>query len=97
MASVFIWEALNHPVIAPIMAKITGVTEFSISLNDVCCYVPVGFGALATFLIFCFTWVTSGSANGALVAAMLMAIIPGEFSFWLSVSVCLCLCVCVSV
>ena len=78
MTSVFIWEALNHSTIAPLMASITGVTKFSISLNDVCCYVPVGFGALATFLIFLFTWVTSGSANGAVVAALLMAIIPGE-------------------
>ena len=78
MASVFIWNVLNHPSVAPIMAKILGKKTFLISLNDVCCYVPVGFGALATFLMFLFTWVTSGSANGAVVAALIMAIIPGN-------------------
>jgi hypothetical protein len=79
IASVFIWKTLNHPNVSFLVAKILGVSKFSISLNDVCCYVPVGFGAFATFLIFCFTWVTSGSANGATVAALIMAIIPGTY------------------
>ena len=90
IASVFIWKTLNHPNVSFLVAKILGVSKFSISLNDVCCYVPVGFGAFATFLIFCFTWVTSGSANGATVAALIMAIIPGTYCsvVWCSVLYC---------
>jgi len=78
MVSVFIWNVLNHPSISPLVAKVLGVSKFAISLNDVCCYVPVGFGAFATSLIFLFTWVTSGSPNAALVAAGIMAIIPAH-------------------
>ncbi len=40
MVSVFIWEVLN---------KVVG---YEMSLNDVCCYVPVWFGVLATTLPF---------------------------------------------
>ena len=40
MVSVFIWNALNHPQIAPLIARLKGLSSFSISLNDVCCYVP---------------------------------------------------------
>jgi dolichyl-diphosphooligosaccharide---protein glycosyltransferase len=65
IASVIIWKVLN-------------LGGLEISLNDVCCYVPVGFGVFATFLIFMFTWITSGSANSATCAAAVMAVIPAH-------------------
>ena len=48
IAAVLIWKAL----------KIFGYT---ISLNDVCCYIPVGFGVLASLLVGLITFVTSRS------------------------------------
>ena len=65
IASVLIWKALNFG-------------GYEISLNDVCCYVPVWFGVFATCLIFLFTWVTTRSPNAAVCASAVMAIIPAH-------------------
>ena len=65
MVSVWIWQFLN-------------AFWQPISLNDVCCYVPVGFGVLATALLGTFTYVTTRSVNAGVVAAGIMAIIPAH-------------------
>ena len=65
ITSVAIWKGLEyigHPM----------------SLNDVCCYVPAWFGAMATFLLGMLTWECSGSPNAAVVASGIMAIIPAH-------------------
>jgi dolichyl-diphosphooligosaccharide--protein glycosyltransferase len=66
MVSVFIWRVLND------------VVGYKMSLNDVCCYVPVWFGVLATILLFLLTRVCTRSTNAALGAAFVMSIIPAH-------------------
>lgn len=67
MVSVFIWKVLNE------------VIGYEMSLNDVCCYVPVWFGVLATILVGAMTYVvTGGSRNKAVVASAVMSIIPAH-------------------
>ena len=63
--SVYLWKAMN---------------QFGLdwSLNDVCCYVPVWFGVLATSLIGCFTYVATRSINAAVVSCFVMAVIPAH-------------------
>jgi dolichyl-diphosphooligosaccharide---protein glycosyltransferase len=65
MVSVFIWKVLNA----------SGV---EMSLNDVCCYVPVWFGVLATILLGLMTYVVSGSKNAGVFASLIMAIVPAH-------------------
>ena len=65
ITSVALWKALNH-------------FGANISLNDVCCYVPAWFGALATLLLGLLTWECTGSANSAVVAAAIMSVIPAH-------------------
>ena len=65
MASVFIWNTLN-------------ALGYSISLNDVCCMVPVWFGVLCTMLLGLLTYVASGSRNAGVCAAAIMSILPAH-------------------
>jgi dolichyl-diphosphooligosaccharide--protein glycosyltransferase len=65
MISVAAWEVLNK-------------LGFEISLNDVCCYVPVWGGVIATMLLGLLTYVVSGSRNAAVTSAAIMAIIPAH-------------------
>jgi dolichyl-diphosphooligosaccharide--protein glycosyltransferase len=65
MLSVFLWKAMNH-------------LGYSISLNDVCCMVPVWGGVTATTLLGLLTKVCTGSTNAGLVAAAVMSIIPAH-------------------
>ena len=66
MTSVFIWHALNDYF---------GV---KMSLNDVCCYVPAWFGAIATVFLGLLTYECTGSVNGAVIASGIMAVIPAH-------------------
>ncbi len=67
MVSVFIWHVLNKYL------------SIKMSLNDVCCFVPVWFGVLASCLIGLLTFIaTGGSRNKAVVAAGVMSIIPAH-------------------
>jgi len=65
MASVAIWNVLNS-------------IGIEMSLNDVCCYVPVWFGVLATNLLGLGTYVASGSQTAGIAAAAVMSIIPAH-------------------
>jgi len=65
ITSVAIWNGLNS-------------LGYPISLNDVCCYVPAWFGALATLCLFLVTWEATGSSNAGVIAAFIMAIIPAH-------------------
>jgi dolichyl-diphosphooligosaccharide--protein glycosyltransferase len=66
MVSVFIWRVLNDYV------------GYKISLNDVCCYVPVWFGVFATTALGLLTTVCSRSKLAGLLSAAVMAIIPAH-------------------
>ena len=66
MTSVFIWKVLNDYV------------GYSISLNDVCCYVPTWFGVSATFFLALLARECSGSWSVGAIAACIMAIIPAH-------------------
>ncbi|CAM9246234.1 unnamed protein product [Ectocarpus fasciculatus] len=65
MLSVFLWNTLNS-------------FGYEISLNDVCCYVPVWGGVMATTLLGLLTKVCTGSTNAALFAAAVMSVIPAH-------------------
>jgi dolichyl-diphosphooligosaccharide---protein glycosyltransferase len=65
LLSVYLWKLLNQ----------VGVT---ISLNDVCCYVPVWGGVTATMLIGATTYVSTGSANAGVFASAVMSVIPAH-------------------
>lgn len=65
ITSVVIWRVLN-------------AIGISISLNDVCCFVPVWFGVLATLFLGLLTYECSKSANAAVISALIMAIIPAH-------------------
>ena len=65
LTSVAIWNVLNG-------------LGIEISLNDVCCYVPAWFGVLATIFLTMLTYECSGSANGAVAAAGIMAVVPAH-------------------
>jgi dolichyl-diphosphooligosaccharide---protein glycosyltransferase len=65
LLSVYLWKLLNHLGLA-------------ISLNDVCCYVPVWGGITATMLIGATTYVSTGSANAAVFASAVMSVIPAH-------------------
>jgi len=66
IVSVGIWRVLN---------EVLGV---SMSLNDVCCYVPAWFGAIATVFLGLVTWECTGSANAAVVASAIMGVVPAH-------------------
>jgi dolichyl-diphosphooligosaccharide---protein glycosyltransferase len=65
LLSVYLWKLLNYCGLA-------------ISLNDVCCYVPVWGGITATMLIGATTYVSTGSANAAVFASAVMSVIPAH-------------------
>ena len=65
MVSVFIWNSLNS-------------LGYRMSLNDVCCYVPVWFGVFATIFLGVLTYICTRSANAGLFASAVMAIIPAH-------------------
>jgi dolichyl-diphosphooligosaccharide--protein glycosyltransferase len=50
------------------------------SLNDVCCYVPVWFGVSATCFLGLITAECSGSYSAGVVSALIMSIIPAHIS-----------------
>jgi len=64
-SSVAIWNVLN-------------AVGFPMSLNDVCCFVPAWFGALATGIVGMMTYECSESANAGIVAAFIMAVVPAH-------------------
>jgi len=66
ITSVAIWRLLN---------EVVGV---KMSLNDVCVFVPVWFGVSATLLLGLLTYECSRSANAAVAACMIMAVIPAH-------------------
>ena len=51
---------------------------FEISLNDVCVFIPAGFGAVATAFTGLLCWEVSGSANAAAAATLFMSILPAH-------------------
>jgi dolichyl-diphosphooligosaccharide--protein glycosyltransferase len=51
---------------------------FQMSLNNVCCYVPCWGGAACTFLMYLFTAEATGSRTAGVIAAIIMAVIPGH-------------------
>jgi hypothetical protein len=83
------WYPLGRPVgttIYPGM-QVTAVTiwsslgamgeSFRMSLNDVCVFFPAWFGAVATALTGLLTAECSGDKNAAVVASLVMSIVPG--------------------
>jgi dolichyl-diphosphooligosaccharide---protein glycosyltransferase len=66
LLSVGIWKLLN------------ALNILTISLNDVCCYVPVWGGVTATLLLGATTYVATGSANAGVFASAVMSIIPAH-------------------
>ena len=65
ITAVFLWRTLNA----------IGV---KMSLNDVCVFFPAWFGAIATFLTALLTKECSGSGTAAVVAALVMSIVPAH-------------------
>jgi len=82
------WSPLGRPVgttiypgmqiIAVNAWELLNKLGYDISLNDVCCYVPVWGGVTATMLLGMMTYVVSGNRNAAVIAAAVMAIIPAH-------------------
>ena len=84
------WYPLGRPVgttIYPGM-QVTAVSiyntlkalgsSYAMSLNDVCVFFPAWFGAVATLLVAFLTAECSGSGTSAVVAALVMSIIPAH-------------------
>jgi dolichyl-diphosphooligosaccharide--protein glycosyltransferase len=82
------WYPLGRPVgttIYPGM-QITSVCLWrtlgffgsDMSLNDVCVYVPVWFGVMATILLGLLTYEVSKSANAAVASTLIMAVVPAH-------------------
>mmetsp|Transcript_6346 Transcript_6346/g.15806 ORF Transcript_6346/g.15806 Transcript_6346/m.15806 type:complete len:849 (-) Transcript_6346:127-2673(-) len=67
VTAVSIWKTLNA------MGK-----DYAMSLNDVCVFFPAWFGAVATCLVAFLTAECSGSSNSAVIAAMVMSVIPAH-------------------
>jgi dolichyl-diphosphooligosaccharide--protein glycosyltransferase len=65
MVSVFLWQILNK-------------VGYAISLNDVCCMVPVWFGVFCTMMTGLLTYVASGSRNAGVMAAAIMSVVPAH-------------------
>lgn len=82
------WYPLGRPVGSTIYPgmQIVAVTIFqtlesfgmSMSLNDVCCYVPVWGGCCATIFLGALTYECTANSLYASVAALIMAIIPAH-------------------
>eukprot|EP01129_Flabellula_baltica_P013803 TRINITY_DN648_c0_g1_i1.p1 TRINITY_DN648_c0_g1~~TRINITY_DN648_c0_g1_i1.p1 ORF type:complete len:736 (+),score=167.01 TRINITY_DN648_c0_g1_i1:144-2351(+) len=52
--------------------------DLGITLNDVCVFIPAGFSIITCFFIFIMTYEISKSANAALIASGIMAVIPAH-------------------
>merc|ERR1719150_562357 len=63
MTSVCIWNILN-------------MIGYPMSLNDVCCFIPVWFGVLTTLVLGLLTYECSRSANAGVIASLIMSIVP---------------------
>ena len=82
------WYPLGRPVgttIYPGMQitsvliwRMLGLVGSDMSLNDVCVYVPVWFGVLATLLLGLLTFECSKSANAAVASTLIMAVVPAH-------------------
>ena len=82
------WYPLGRPVgttIYPGMQivaveawRVLNMIGIDISLNDVCCYVPVWGGVAATMILGTMTYIATGSRYAALLAAAIVAIIPAH-------------------
>jgi len=82
------WYPLGRPVGTTIypgmqitsvfLYRVFNAAGYEISLNDVCCYVPAWFGVVATLFLAMLTYECYGSANAAVFAAGIMAIIPAH-------------------
>merc|ERR1711871_1792219 len=83
------WYPLGRPVgttIYPGM-QITAVwihnflneyTSTPMSINDVCCYIPVWFGVSASLFLGLLTWECSGSLTAGSFGALIMSVIPAH-------------------
>ena len=84
------WYPLGRPVGTTIYPglQLTSVfiTDFlakyvpahALSLNDVCCYVPAWFGALASLLCGLLSFEVTGSFSGAVFSTGIMAVVPAH-------------------
>jgi dolichyl-diphosphooligosaccharide--protein glycosyltransferase len=82
------WYPLGRPVgttiypgmqiVSVCLWKIFEYIGHPMSLNDVCCYVPAWFGAIATSCLGLLTWECTGSPNAGVIAMCIMAIIPAH-------------------
>jgi len=73
MTSCFICDVLS--MLSKLSPLLSGL---EMSLNDVCCFVPAWFGAVASGVTGLFTFEISGSVDGAIAALAVMGIIPAH-------------------
>jgi dolichyl-diphosphooligosaccharide--protein glycosyltransferase len=71
ISSVFIWQMLG-------MAPEGWGEPWHMSLNDVCCFVPVWYGVLGTFFLGLLTMECTGSWGAGGVAALIMSVVPAH-------------------
>jgi dolichyl-diphosphooligosaccharide--protein glycosyltransferase len=71
--AVYIWKILNMPV----WAEKFGL-DIAMSLNDVCVFIPVWFGALATVVTGALTREVYGSWRAGAMGALVMSIVPAH-------------------
>jgi dolichyl-diphosphooligosaccharide--protein glycosyltransferase len=64
-----------------------GFKSHSITLNDVCVFVPAYFGAITSMLVYLLASEISGSTNIGTVAAAIMAVLPAHLMRSVGVSV----------
>jgi len=82
------WYPLGRPVgttiypgmqiTAVALWRLLNALGIEMSLNDVCVFFPAWFGAVATFLVALLTKECSGSGNAAVIAALVMSVIPAH-------------------
>ena len=66
-------------IIAVSLWRMLEAAGTGLTLNDVCCYIPAWFGAVATAFTALIAWeATGGSAASAVVAAAVMSIVPAH-------------------
>ena len=73
MTSCFICDVLSY--LSKLSPSLSGL---AMSLNDVCCYVPAWFGALASGVTGLFTYEVSRSVDGGIASLAVMSIIPAH-------------------